>query len=203
MANSVCYGDIVYLDVEEFILYSNGFFDSSLYFVSKENIAAKAFSYGLFKLYPNFSYKDVSQVETLKVQLELLKSLNPDDKLAYQQLSSDLEQEKKSLNLRDDKLDLLNDKIFKESNGNPIRYGQKIQLFHLESQRFLSSSNTSNPNQPGLINIELANSGNKNLYFSFMPNLRFIQEGEIVEYNIPLKIVSLKLDIPISKGSRL
>ena len=200
MANSVCYGDIVYLDVEEFILYSNGFFDASLYFVSKKNIAAKAFSYGLFKLYPNFSYKDVSQVETLKVQLELLKSLNPDDKLAYEQLSSDLEQEQRSLNLRDDKFDLLNDKIFEESNGNPIRYGQKIQLFHLESQRFLSPSSTSNPNQPGLINIELANSLNKSLYFSFMPNLRFIQEGEIVEYNIPLKVVSLKLDIPLVRG---
>ena len=200
MANSVCYGDIIYLDVEEFILYSNGFFDSSLYFVSKKNISAKAFSYGLFKLYPNFSYKDMSQVENLKVQLDLLKSLNPEDKLAYEQLSRDLEQEKKALNLRDDKFDLLNDKIFKESNGKPIRYGQKIQLYHLESQRFVSPSNTSNPNQPGLINLELATSGNKNLYFSFMPNLRFIQEGEIVEYNVPLKVVSLKLDIPLVRG---
>ena len=200
MANTVCYGDVIYLDVENFILYSNGFFDSSLHFVSKNNISSKAFTYGLFKLFPNQSYKDVGQVKSLKVQLDLLNSLNPEDQHAYQELNKDMEQERKSLNLRDNQLDLLNDKIFKESNGKPIKYGQKVQLYHLESQKFVSPSNTSNPDKPELINVELTSSGSKSLYFAFMPNLRFIQEGEFVEYNIPLKVVSQKLDIPLVRG---
>ena len=200
MANPVCYGDIVYLDLNDLILYSNGFFDSSLHFVSKNNISVKTFSCGLFKLYPNFSYKDVSQVGSLKVQLELLRSLNPEEDLAYNQLSSDLQQEQKALDLRDEKLDLLNDKIFDESKGKAIKYGQKVQLYHLESQSFICPSKALHPNEPALTNAELVSSGNKNVYFTFTPGLEFIQEGEVVEYNIPLKIYSFKLDIPLVKG---
>ena len=104
---------VIYLDIENFILCSYRFFNSSLQFVSKNNASSEAFIYGLFKLYPNRSYRNVSQAERLEVQLELLNSLNLQDRNAYQQLNDDLEQEKKIIK----SLSLLNDKIFKESNG--------------------------------------------------------------------------------------
>jgi len=200
MANPVCYDDVIYLDFDDSILFANGFFDSNLYFVSKPNAAVKSFKNGLFKLYPNFSYKDISQVDQLKDQLDLLKSLNPQDELAFEELNKDLQDEQKALEERDTKLELLNDKIFAELRGKPIRYGQKIQLFHMESQTFVRPAKSFNEDDKTLVNLELGQQGNKNVYFKFVPMIGFIQEGDVVEYNIPLKVVSIKLDQPIVKG---
>ena len=63
--NLVCYGDIVYLDLEDYILFSSGFYDPTLYAVTRKYISLQSFRNGLFQLYPNYSYKDVRQVSDL------------------------------------------------------------------------------------------------------------------------------------------
>jgi len=200
MANPVCYDDIVYIDVDDSVLFSNGFFDPTLHFVSKPNIGLKSFKNGLFKLYPNLSYKDISQVDQLKDQLDLLKSLNPQEEVAFKELNKDLDDEQKALEERDTKLELLNDKILAEFKGHPIRYGQKIQLYHIESESFVRPGKPVDDDDMSSTYFELTKQGNKNIYFKFVPMVGFIQEGDIVEYNIPLKVVSIKLDQPIMKS---
>ena len=203
MNNPICYGDVVFIELDDNILFSNGFFDPTLYFVSKANMPLKAFSFGLFKIYPNLSYKDVGQVDNQKEQLDLLKSMNPKEKLAYDELSKDIELEKKSLDLRDEKLDVLNNKILNESHGKPVRYGQKIQLFHTESQTFLCPSKKLNVDDKSMTSMVLTPTGTKKLYFTFMPIFSFVQEGGIVEYNNPLKLVCNSLDMPVFLGSQI
>jgi len=203
MANPVCYDDIIYIDVDDNVLFSNGFFDPSLHLVSKPNIGLKSFKNGLFKLYPNLSYKDISQVDQLKDQLDLLKSLNPDEELAFQELNKDLDDEQKALEERDTKLELLNDKILAEFKGVPIRYGQKIQLYHIESESFVRPAKSSDDDDLSMTSFDLTKQGSKNIYFKFAPMFGFIQDGDVVEYNIPLQVVSIKMDRPITKGDEV
>ena len=97
MSEPICYGDIVYIDLAGSILYSSGFYEPYLYLVSRENIAMKSFRNGLFKICPNFTYKDMGQVEQLKNQLDLLKSLDPNKKVAADKLDNDIKNERKTI----------------------------------------------------------------------------------------------------------
>ena len=202
MTNSICYGDIVYLEFNnhKHVLFSNGFYDPALYLASTANPGNQSFRNGLFKIYSNLSYKDASQVEKLEHQLDLLKSLNPEEKYAARQLEKDIEIEKKLLEARESKLDVLNEKMYNEAKGVPIRYGQKVQLLHIESQSFVTVSKSFNKFDQTMTNIELTRNGSKDLYFMFIPKLSFVQDGEVVEYNTPIKIASFKTGASLIMG---
>ena len=203
MANPICYGDIVYLEFRNLILYGNGFYDEELYLVSTENISYRPFKNGLFKLYPNLSYKDIDQVDQLNHQLYLFRALDPDERFAASELKREIELEKEILGVHEAKLDALNDKINNEAKGHPIKYGHQIQLYHMASQSFLSVSKEFNKEDRTIKNLKLTSKGSQSLYFTFKPKLAFIQEGEIVEYDTPLKFLSCETDNPLVQGSKL
>jgi len=200
----ICYGDIVYIQCDNLVLLANGQYSPILHLNSTENIALKSFRNGLFMLYPNLTYKDITQVEQLEHQLDLLKSLNPEEVYAAQQLEEDIRNEKVILEEREAKLVALNDKMFEESKGQPIKYNQKVQLFHIESQSFVTLSNLFDKEDKSMNYLELTKEGSKNLYFEFASKLA-IQEREIVDYDTPISLVSnktqagLKLGVEIDK----
>src|SRR5690606_14119664 len=106
-------------------------------------------------------------------------------------------EEQKALEERDTKLELLNDKILRESLGNPVRFGEKFQLFHIQSQSFVRPSKVLDEDDKTMIKLDLTKVGTKTVCFNFVPMLDFMQ-GEIVEYNVPLKVMSVSLDQPLS-----
>src|SRR5690606_16460169 len=122
MSKPVCYGDIIYLTLEDLILFSSGHFDPMVYLVSTQNLASKTFQNGLFQIYPNLSYKDTGRTDKLQNQLELLKTLNPDNILGITEIEKDIKTEKITNENREKKLMLLNEKILSESNGLPVAY---------------------------------------------------------------------------------
>lgn len=74
--NLVCYGDIVYIDIDDYMLALNGFFGSVAYGVHTKNYMLKSFRHGLFQLHPNYSYKDSGVVDDLENQLDLLNNMH-------------------------------------------------------------------------------------------------------------------------------
>jgi len=202
MSNLICYGDIVYIEFDNLILIANDSYNPLLYLASRDNIARKSFKNGLFRLYPNFSYKDSQQVEKLEDQLQLLKSLNPSEELAAKQLENDIRNERRILEERENRLEDLNKKMYAEAKGQPIIYGHKVQLLHVESQCFVSLSDKLNK-EGNIINLELSKEGSKKLYFKFMPKLVFNQEGQAIEYDAPVKLISCKSDTFLTKGSEV
>jgi len=199
MTSQIRFGDIVYIEFDNLILFANGIYSPTLHLISPHNIARNSFRNGLFKLYPNLSYKDTHQVEQLKDQLELLKSLHPTETFAAEQLENDIENERKLLEERENRREDLNQKMYEESKGKPILLGHKVQLFHVESQCFVSLSETFNKDG-NTINLELSKKGSKKMYFTFMPKLAFNQEGQIVEYDTPIKLISYQSDTFLTKG---
>ena len=203
MANPICYGDIIYLEFHNLILYSNGFYDEELYLISTENIAYRPFRNGLFKLCPNLSYKDTDQTDQLNHQLYLFETLTADKPCIVEGLNREIEAEKDILKKHEHKLDILNNKITNEAMGHPIKYGQKIQLLHVASQTFVSISKDFNKEDHTIKNLKLTTKGSQSLYFTFKAKLAFLQEGEVVEYDTPINFVSCETETPVVQGPRL
>jgi len=202
VSKPICYGDIIYIQCDNLFLMANGQYSPILNLNSTENIALKSFRNGLFMLYPNLTYKDITQVEQLEHQLDLLKSLNPEEVYAAQQLEEDIKNEKLILEEREAKLVALNDKMFEESKGQPIKYHQKVQLLHIESQSFVGLSNQFDKSDKSMNYLELTKEGSKNLYFEFVPKLA-IQEREIVDYDTPISLVSSKSQSGLKLGEEI
>jgi len=202
LARPICYGDIVYIQCDDLVLMANGQYSPFVHLNSTENVALKSFRNGLFMLYPNLTYKDITQVEHLEHQLDLLVSLNPEEKYAAEQLQNDIKKEKLILEEREAKLVALNDKMFEEAKGEPIKYHQKVQLYHIESKTFVGLSNAFDKDDKSMNYLELTKEGSKNLYFEFLPKLE-IQEREVVDYDTPVLFVSNKSKAGLKLGGQI
>jgi hypothetical protein len=97
----------------------------------------------------------------------------------------------------------LNEKIFKESKGKPLHYGDKVQLIHVESQAYVSVSRTYNKQDKGLLNLELITEGNTRVYFEVMPAVGYLQYGDLVTYDTPLFFISDRNKFCLTKGPQL
>jgi hypothetical protein len=82
--NYLKFGDIIYIEYgENSVLFSSGFYQSSLYFAQKDQLSLKSFRNGLFQVYPNFSYKDHVQVRKLKDELKRMNATQQANDEAY------------------------------------------------------------------------------------------------------------------------
>jgi hypothetical protein len=79
MSKSVCYGDVLFIDLDDTLLYSSGFFDANLYTIPKQNLVLRSFRQGLFKIVPDFTYREAGASDELENQLDLLRRLNPEN----------------------------------------------------------------------------------------------------------------------------
>ena len=83
----------------------------------------------------------------------------------------------------------------------PIKYGQKVQLFHLESEQLLGVSKKAHKEEKSLSILEMKPEGSKDLYFILNPALKFRNDGDYVEYDQPVKLTSYKNNFTIQLGS--
>lgn len=97
------------------------------------------------------------------------------------ELKEKVEQDKHDLVLKDKEERDGNQTELEISFGHLVTYGERIQLRHIHSDAFLTTSDKM-ANEPGTLKIELDLLGNEKSWFTVMPSNNMRQEGEPVRY---------------------
>lgn len=65
MENNICYGDVIYIQINDSVLFSSGFLSSEVYLASKIHLGTNSFRNGLFKVIPNLHYKESAEIDNI------------------------------------------------------------------------------------------------------------------------------------------
>ena len=145
------YGDYIYVAFrqkgEEWpqVLTANGFFSEEVWAGPVQNLNMRSFRNCLFQIFPTqHSAKDIF-VKEFEDQVNLLKGSNNQNELIDRILGPELKEELEKEQERQPNIDKLNEKEKSETFGNPLQFGAKFMLKHVESGMFLQSSSKHHP----------------------------------------------------------
>ena len=209
MSNSetpIRYGDYVFINIlpdsssEGFIFCANGFLSNGVWAGSKNNLNVKSFRNCLFQILPNLHSANYGVVNASVTQFNLLKTLNPQNKMGLKYIGNQLSDEKVKEGTRNERIDLLNQKELAETFGKPILYGNKFTLKHLESGMFLESSARLNQFSDTL-ELKLTESPNSELHFEIKPTKLSKKKGDVTDYTDAIKIFTPRLNNFITLGN--
>ena len=119
----------------------------------------------------------------------------------YQYFSKELQKKNEIEISRNERMISLNFRTLQEHLGKPVKYEDRVLLYHFESQQFLCTSNCTNPIDSALLKLSLKKIISTGCYFQFQTLPKFGNTGEIVNYELPLTIVSYD-GYPIDIGSQ-
>ena len=102
---------------------------------------------------------------------------------------------------KEERLRLLNARILEENLGKPVRYEDRILLYHPESQQFLTASEQLNPLDSSILKLSLKGVISDRSYFQFKNLPKFGNFGDTVEYETPLQLITLEGNV-IDVGGR-
>lgn len=79
--------------------------------------------------------------------------------------------------------------------GDPVTYGQLLQLYHRHSDKYVRVSSTSTSRmEPSNMRVEMESLNSKNAWFRIMPRYKVRAEGDYVRTNDQVVIESVKTE---------
>ena len=79
--------------------------------------------------------------------------------------------------------------------GEFVTYGSEIQLYHVDSDSYLSAKKTCAVLEKTCNLVELAERPSKSIFFKILPRYKYRQEGEKIKYGDQIIFLNVKINL--------
>ena len=122
-----------------------------------------------------------------------LQAHTPQPEFSYEQALAHGGPEAESAKVMADAEEADNELEFKRRSGDPVVYGQVVQLYHTASRQYVrTSSSITSRREPSHLKVDLSSETTRNSWFRIMPRYKVRAEGDRVRMNDQIVLESVE-----------
>jgi hypothetical protein len=192
----VHYGDYIMLYEESLAGYlmSLGFIDESVSVQEVQDLdTTQNVRSMLFQVIPKLSYENAVELRKMLHKTEVpVRNIST---RRASMLDKDEAERLDNLQSRKEGEGEVNEKVIQQRSGEPILYGQEIQLRHVASQMMLRAKAENADGDRTCSKLDISEVGGIGCYFKVAAKFKFRQEGDKVVYGDHVFLASVRLDM--------